>query len=178
MAERRNSVDPEGKEFVVTRLFNASRELVWKAFTESERLAQWWGPKGLPIKVHKLELRPGGVFHYSMHSPDGKIWWGKFVYREIIAPEKIVFINSFSDANGGITRHPLSATWPREVMNTLTLVEREGKTTLTLRGGPINATEEEQKTFEEGYLSMQEGFKGTLDQLDDYLMTVTKGESK
>ena len=54
------------------RVFDAPRDLVWKAFTESERLMQWWGPKGFTMLVAKLDLRPGGVFHYSMRSPDGR----------------------------------------------------------------------------------------------------------
>jgi uncharacterized protein YndB with AHSA1/START domain len=156
-------------ELVITRTFDAPRELVFKAWTESEHLKHWWGPKGFTFGVSKLDLRPGGVFHYSMRSPDGHEMWGKFVYREIVAPEKIVFVNSFSDEEGNTVRAPFSPTWPLEVLNTLTLSENEGKTTLTLRGGPINATEEERKTYEAGFESMKQGFGGTFDQLADYL---------
>jgi len=162
---------PNGKsqELVITRVFNAPRELVWKAWIESARLAQWWGPKGFKMMVAKLDLRPQGVFHYSMQAPNGPEMWGKFVFQEIVAPEKIVFINSFSDKDGGITPNPYMPNWPLEVMNTLTLEESNGKTTLTLRGGPINATELQAKTFEEGRPSMQQGFIGTWEQLDNYL---------
>jgi uncharacterized protein YndB with AHSA1/START domain len=65
---------------------------------------------------------------------------GKFVYREIVAPEKIVFINSFADENGNPVRNSYIRNWPLEVLNTLTLAQQDGKTLLTLRGGPINAT--------------------------------------
>jgi len=95
-------------EFSITRVFDAPRDLVWKAFTESERLLQWWGPKGFTMRVAKLDLRPSGVFHYSMRSPEGRDMWGKFVYREIVAPERIVFVNSFSDEAGNLTRHPFT----------------------------------------------------------------------
>jgi uncharacterized protein YndB with AHSA1/START domain len=159
----------KASDFVITRVFDAPRDLVWKAFTERERLIRWWGPKGFTMQAAKLDLRPGGVFHYSMRSPDGRDMWGKFVYREIVAPERLVFINSFSDAEGNLTRHPMSPTWPLEVLNTVTLSEHDRKTTLSLRGIPINATEEERKTFEAGHQSMQQGFKGTLDQLAEYL---------
>jgi uncharacterized protein YndB with AHSA1/START domain len=142
---------------------------VWKAWTEPEQLTKWWGPKGMPISVHEFDLRPSGVFHYSMRAPDGNDRWGKFVYREIVAPEKIVFISSFSDAKETITRDPLWPTWPLEVSNILTFTEHNGKTTLTLRGGPINATEEEQKTFESKITNVQQGFKGTFDQLEEFL---------
>ena len=167
--EKNNTVNAGQKELVLTRRLQAPRTLVWKAWTEPERLAQWWGPKGMPITVHKLELRAGGTFHYSMRAPDGKDWWGKFVYGKVAPPEKLAFVVSFSDEQGNITRHPLSATWPREVQNTLTLEEHNGITMLTLRGAPINATEEERTTFESNFAGMQQGFNGTFGQLEEYL---------
>lgn len=157
------------REFVITRVLDAPRDLVWQAWTDAERLAQWWGPKGCTIRVGKLDVRPGGVFHYAMQWHAGHDMWGRFVYREIKAPERLVFVNSFSDEVGNITRAPFSQTWPLEVLNHLTLSERDGKTTLTLRGGPINATDEERKTFESMFESLQHGFGGTFDQLDAYL---------
>jgi uncharacterized protein YndB with AHSA1/START domain len=156
-------------EFVVTRTFDAPRDLVFKAWTEPERLAHWWGPKGFTMRISTLDFRPGGLFHYCMRSPDGQDMWGKFVYREIVAPERIVFINSFADAEGNTVRNPFSPTWPLEILNTLTLSEREGKTTLILRGGPYNATEAERKTFDDAHGSLRQGFAGTLDQLAEYL---------
>ena len=159
----------ERNEFVITREFNAPRNLMFKVWTEAEHLKNWWGPTGLKVDVNKMELRPGGVFHYSMKTPDGQEMWGKFVYREIIAPEKIVFVVSFSDAKEGITRHPMSQTWPREVLSTLIFTEKNGKTTLTMKGVPINASDDEVKTFVEGFSSMQQGWKGTLEQLEEYL---------
>jgi uncharacterized protein YndB with AHSA1/START domain len=157
------------RELVITRVFDAPRELVFKAFTEAGRLSQWWGPKGFDIRVEKLDLRPGGRCHYCMQSPDGGQTWGLFQYREISTPGRLVFVNSFSDAAGNITRAPFSEVWPLEVLNTLTLSEQDGKTTLTLRGKPIHAAAEERQTFENGMTSMQQGFGGTFDQLDAYL---------
>jgi uncharacterized protein YndB with AHSA1/START domain len=159
----------QGRDFVITRAFDAPRGLVWKAWTESEPLKHWWGPKGFTMLSLKLDLRPGGVFHYCMRAPNGSEMWGKFVYREIVAPELLVFIVSFADEKGISTRHPLSPTWPLEVLNTLTFSEQEGRTTLTVQAVPINATESERKTFEAGRKSMQQGFTGTLDQLAAYL---------
>jgi len=156
-------------EFVITRSFDAPRVLVFKAFTEAERLARWWGPKGFTWVTGKLDLQPGGLFHYCMRAPNGPNMWGKFVYREIVAPERIVFVNSFSNENGDTVRAPFHANWPLEVMNTLTLNEHEGKTTLTLRGYPVKASEAELKAFKDGYKSMQQGFGATFDQLADYL---------
>jgi uncharacterized protein YndB with AHSA1/START domain len=158
---------------VIKRVFDAPRELVFKAWTEPERLAQWWGPKGFKMKKVSVDLRPGGVFHYGMTSPDGHEMWGRFVYREITPPERLVFVNSFSDENAGITRAPfLDNTWPLEVLNVLTFTEQDGKTLMTMRGGPINANDAERKAFDGFHPSMQAGFAGTFAQLDDYLAKV------
>ena len=158
-------------ELVITREFNAPRELVFKMWTEAEHLAKWWGPKGFNIQVSKLDISPGGTFLYCM-AGEGFEMWGKFVYLEVTPPERMVFINSFSDKDGNITRAPFSATWPLEVMNTLTLTEQNGKTTLTIQGGPHNATEEEIETFRAGIPSMNQGFGGTFDQLEEYLASI------
>ena len=112
------------------------------------------------------------MFHYAMAFQPGHDIYGRFIYREIVAPERLVFINSFSDAEGGITRAPfpqLEGKWPLEVLNTMTLTEQGGKTTISLRGGPINATEEERKIFASMADSMRQGFGGTFDKLDEYL---------
>jgi uncharacterized protein YndB with AHSA1/START domain len=87
----------------------------------------------------------------------------------VIAPERLVFVNSFSDKDGGTTRHFASPTWPPEVLNVMTLIEHNGHTMVVLKGRPINATAEERKTFADGFESMQKGFGGTLDQLAQYL---------
>jgi uncharacterized protein YndB with AHSA1/START domain len=168
MTSANTSTEASGELFVISRVLDASRERVWQAFAMAEALAQWWGPVGFAIEVKRLEFRPGGMFHYCMKSPTGDMW-GRFIYREIAAPERIVFINSFSDPQGEITRAPFPGPWPLEVLNTLTLLEENGKTTLNLRGGPINATAEELAVFRAGFDSMRQGFGGTWDQLAAYL---------
>lgn len=154
---------------VITRLFDAPRDQVFLAWSEAERLAQWWGPKGFALRVCRLEMRPEGMFHYVIASPEGHQMWGRFVYRDITPPERLVFISSFSDEAASIGRHPLSPTWPLEIQNTLTLAEKDGKTTLTMVAIPVNATEAELKTFENFHESVRQGFGGTLDQLAEYL---------
>lgn len=157
------------QELVIVRTFDAPRELVFEAFSEAEHLAHWWGPKGFAIGVRALEFRPGGVFHYSMRSPQGQEMWGKFVYREIMVPEKIVYISSFSDAEGGLTRHPMWPEWPLEVLNILTLESQGHQTLLTLRGSPVNASEAEIKFFHKVQSGVKTGFGATFDQLEAYL---------
>jgi len=160
------------QDLVITRTLRAPREKVWRAWSEADQLAQWWGPKGCTIRILKLDFRPGGVFHYAMEFQPGHEMFGKFVYREIAAPERIVFINSFSDIDGGITRAPfpqIKDTWPLEVHNTMTLTEDGGVTHLTLRAHPLNAPEAEIRTFIGMFDSMKQGFSGTFEKLDAHL---------
>jgi len=168
-AETSAITDAARREFVVTRVLDAPRELVFKAWTERERLMRWWGPKGAVIQIRDLDLRPGGAFHYGMRAPDGHDMWGKWVFREISAPERLVFIASFTDEAGNPIRNPFALDWPLEVLSTLTFAEQEGRTTLTMHGVPLNATEQERNAFEGGHASLRQGWTGTLDQLADYL---------
>lgn len=160
------------KEFVLTREFNAPRELVWQAWTQAEHLRQWLKPGGATLFVRSFNFTPGGEFHYCMKSPDGNEMWGKWTFREIVPPGKIVLVTSFTDANGRLARHPLSATWPLEMLSTTTLTEHAGKTTLTFRWIAINATEAERQTFDSSHDGMNQGWKGTMDQLTAYLRKI------
>ncbi|MDM5155048.1 SRPBCC domain-containing protein [Bacillus sp. DX1.1] len=159
----------EENKLIITRIFDAPRDLVFKMWTDSEHLKHWWGPKGLTMHIAKLDLCSDGVFHYSMKSPDGQEMWGKFVYREISAPDKLVFINSFSDEEGNTVRAPFSPTWPLEIQNTLIFSEEEGKTKLIMQGTPVSATEEEYETFRAAHDGVKQGFAGTFEQLADYI---------
>jgi uncharacterized protein YndB with AHSA1/START domain len=93
----------KNKDFVMSRVFDAPRDLAWQAFTQPGRMKEWWGPKGFKVIAANMDLRVGGSYHYGMRAPDGKTMWGKFTYRGSVPPEKLVFINSFSDEKGGIT---------------------------------------------------------------------------
>lgn len=161
--------------FSLSRIIDAPRELVYKVFTDPEHMRHWWGPKGLKIVDAKMDLRPGGIFHYGMQAPDGSVMWGRFLYRQISAPERIVFINSFSDAEGGVTRHPMAPGWPMEMLTVFTFEKiDDGRTKLNVTSSAYNASDEEIATFEEGYLSMTNGFGGTFDKLEAYLASIRK----
>lgn len=166
--EFEDSVDA-AKAFTISRMFDAPRASVWAAWTQREAMAQWWGPRGCPLEAAVLDLRPSGMFHYAMGMRDSSRMWGRFVYREIAEPERLVFVNSFSDEQGGVTRAPFSPSWPLEILNVLTLTEQGGKTMLMLQGRPVDPTADESATFEGMFASMQQGFGGTLDQLETYL---------
>jgi uncharacterized protein YndB with AHSA1/START domain len=159
-----------GQEFVTTRIFDAPRTLVWKCFTEPAHMKEWWGPKGSTIVAANMDLRVGGTYHGAMQSPDGTVMWAKFVYREIAPPERLACEHSFSDEAGGLTRHPLSPTWPLKLLTTVTFEEApDGRTKLTLHWLPLDATEQEQKTFAAAHDSMRGGWAGSFDQLAAYL---------
>jgi uncharacterized protein YndB with AHSA1/START domain len=156
--------------FVISRVFDAPRERVWKAWTDAAELKQWWGPRGFKVKSCKVDLRPGGAFLYGMTAPDGTDTWGKFVYREIVAPTKLVCIVSFSDAQGGVTRHPWSPGWPLYWHSTVEFEEQgTARTKVTVTWLPHEASDAERGTFEEGRDSMNQGWGGTLDQLAGHL---------
>lgn len=158
-------------ELVIQRTLQAPRHLVWKTFTEAKHLENWWGPKGSKIAVKKFDFRTDGIFHYSMEL-GGQLMWGRFIYKEIAEPEKIVFISSFSDKNGGISKAPFFDNFPTEILNVVTLIDKDGITLLTLRGGPLNANEEQIKVYKDLFPSMNQGFKGTFDQLEEYLTSL------
>jgi uncharacterized protein YndB with AHSA1/START domain len=95
--------------------------------------------------------------------------WGKFVYREIVKPQKLVLVVSFSDAQGGVTRHPMAPSWPLEMLNTVYFEDQGAQTRLTLRAEAINCSEAERQTFIAGHESMRGGWGGTIDQFAAYL---------
>jgi uncharacterized protein YndB with AHSA1/START domain len=159
-------------EFNFQRTLDAPRQRVWDAFTKEEHLKHWWGPAGMKNVTRKLELRPGGLHHYSMDTPTGETWWGRWVFEEVTPPERLVFISSFSDAEGGVTRAPFAADFPAEVRSVITFEAQGDKTVVTLRGEPIHASEAERKFFEGMHASMQNGWGGTFDGLAKYLATI------
>ena len=159
-----------GVDFAIFQVLNAPRERVWRALTEPEQMKEWWTPPTFTMIAMNMDFRPGGFFHMGMRSGEGYKMWGKFVYQEIAPPERIVFVNSFSNQAGEITRHPIVPTWPRETKLTVTLEEEPGgKTKLNIRWSPHNATEEEQKTFDVSHVGMKATWGGTFDRLAAYL---------
>ena len=129
-------VELAGRGSVVERVFDAPRELVFKAWTEPERLKRWWGPKGFTTPFCAVDLREGGVFLYCMRSPEGRDFWGRGVFREIVVPERLVLAMSFADAEGNAvpaTYYGLSPDWPLERLMTVTFEELAGATRVAVR---------------------------------------------
>ena len=157
-------------DFVITRAFDAPPDLLWKCFTEPERMKEWFGPKGSVVIAAKMNLRVGGAYHGAMRDPDGKVMWAKFVYREIAPPRSLVWELSFSVEACGLTRHPLSPSWPLRLLTTVALDDAPGgKTSRTLRWSPLDATPQEQGTFDAAHEGMRGGWGGSFERLDAYL---------
>ena len=160
------------QDFVVTRLVKAPRARVWRAYSEADQLAKWWGPNDAVIRVLKLDFRPGGMFHYAMEFQPGQPIYGRFVYGLIRAPEQLEYINGFSDEHGGLTRAPFprrESRFPLEFHNVVTFEEENDATIVTARSTPINATPAEITTYVGMFDTIHASFAGIFDKLDTHL---------
>jgi uncharacterized protein YndB with AHSA1/START domain len=135
-AKTKATEDYTGREFVITREFDAPRELVFKAWTDPRHLAQWWGPKGFTNPVCEWDARPGGKIYDVMRAPNGGEFPMGGEFREIVAPERLVFSCGALDEKGEMRF---------EFLHTATFVEQNGKTKLTLRSRVIRTTAEANK---------------------------------
>jgi uncharacterized protein YndB with AHSA1/START domain len=146
--------DTTQRQLVVTRVIDAPRRLVFKAWTEPEQVARWWGPQGFTTTFCDMDIRPGGKFRLCMRSPSGTNHWKRGVYREILAPERIVFTFAWEDAAGNPGH---------ELLTTVTLTEHGTKTKLTLH----------QAVFEtvEGRDDHRSGWTSCLERFADYITT-------
>jgi uncharacterized protein YndB with AHSA1/START domain len=117
--------EPADRVLVITRVLDAPRSLVFKAWTDRDHLAHWFGPRNFELTFCKMDLRPGGSYRFGMHSAEGTDHWLQGTYQEIVEPEKLVCTYAWADANGNATR-------PETVL-ALTFAEQDGKTTMTLR---------------------------------------------
>lgn len=158
----------QAPELLITRVFDAPKQLVFNAFAEAEALTQWWGPPGVPITVVQLDFRPKGSFLYKA-TMQGQTTYGKFVYGQISKYDLLEFTSSFSDEAGHTIRAPFSQQFPLEIFNRLEFSEQNGKTTITMKGYPVNASEAETQFYISMKGGMQQGFAGTFAQLDHYL---------
>jgi uncharacterized protein YndB with AHSA1/START domain len=157
-------VDKTGADLVVTRIIDAPRELVWKSWTEPDRLMRWWGPKGFTSPVCRIDLRVGGAYLYCMRSAEGQDYWSTGVYREIVEPTRIVCTDSFADAKGNpvpASHYGMSGDWPAELLVTVSFEDHNGRTRLTLRHVGIPAGQMSELTGA--------GWEGSFDKLAEDL---------
>ncbi len=136
-------------EIVITRIFDAPRKLVWRAWTNPEHFMRWWGPKTYTSPFCKLDLRVGGKYLTCMRSPEGRDYWTTGIFREIVPIERIVYTDSFADEKGNpvpASHYGMPGDWPEELIVTITLEDISGKTRMTLRHVGIPAGELSEQT--------------------------------
>ncbi|MDF2936187.1 MAG: hypothetical protein K0Q90_1560 [Paenibacillaceae bacterium] len=155
-------------ELVITRIFEAPRELVFQAFTDAEHLKHWWGPEGAVLHVVEFDLSPGGSFRYYTESEEG-VMWVRIAYQEIAPPERLVFVNSFSDEAWNLIRAPFWQEYPLEIRNVFIFEEENGRTTLTMKSTPVNAAAADLAFFSSVIPDVEEGFGGTFERLAAYV---------
>jgi len=153
MPVRAQSIAPSAApELVIMRVFDAPRHLVFEAWTRPEQLAAWWGPQGFTTVEHAMDVRPGGAWFRRMRSPDGELFVKRGVYREVVAPERLVFTYVNEAADG---------TLDQETLVTVTFAEEGARTRLTLRHTGF-ATAASRDGHEVGWSSCMERFAGYL----------------
>lgn len=158
-----------GADFVISRVFEAPRERVWQALTETERLKDWWPPKTFTMIHASIDLRPGGFFHCGMSSVEGYKMWAKFTYRDVVPLERLVFFSAFSNQAGELKRHPIVPTWPMQTLTAIALEEEAGNTKLTISWSPHEPTEIERQTFNASHIGLKATWNAAFDQLAAYL---------
>ena len=122
-------------QVLISRVFDAPRDLVFRAWTDPAQLKRWYAPNGCSIRYEKLDVRPGGTFHSCIKTPDGHECWCVGEYREVVPPERLVLTMVIADAAGNVvgpTDVGMDPEWPQETVLTVTFDDLGGRTRLTL----------------------------------------------
>ncbi len=156
--------------FSISREFDAPRDLVWDANTRPEHLARWMGSPGATLLASRMDFRVGGTHHYGYREPSGVDVWGLQQYRIIEPKDRIAYLQSFSDPEGGITAPAFAPNWPRQMLSTMTF-EALGpqRTRMTVTWQPWEPSELDAATFDGARGGMSQGCAGMFSTLDGYL---------
>jgi uncharacterized protein YndB with AHSA1/START domain len=156
VAEKRSNLveNSSDREIFLTRVFDAPRDLVWSAWTEPRHLIHWWGPKGFTNTFQEINVKPGGVWRFIMHGPDGRDYQNKIIFDEVVKPERLVYSHNGDEGE------------PVRFQTTVTFAERGDKTELTMRM-VFPSTAERDRVVKEYHAI--EGANQTLDRLADHV---------
>ncbi|HET7319429.1 MAG TPA: SRPBCC domain-containing protein [Nitrospirota bacterium] len=157
------------EELTIARIFDAPRELMWKAWTDPEHLKKWWGPKYFTAPYSMIDLRVGGRYLHAMRGPDGKDYWSTGIYREIVPLERFVCTDSFADDKGNVvpaSHYGMAGDWPLELRVKVTFEDLGGRTKMTLRHEGIPAG----PMLEQCEIGWSESF----DKLAEYIVPVDR----
>jgi len=163
MAEAKN-------RFEIERSYPVSQERLFRTCTDVKEMMQWFAPPGMKVIKAEQDLKPGGIYHYGLASGQGNEMWGKVTYKEIKPNSRLVYLQSFSDPQGGLTRHPMAPQWPLEMVTVMEFMPEGAKQTKLKIGWIYAGVEQaEGEAFRAAHESMSGGWTGTLDNLQAYL---------
>jgi uncharacterized protein YndB with AHSA1/START domain len=164
-----------GKEnFVINRSFEAPLEVMFEMWSNPKHFSKWLAPTGFNMTFIKSDIKPGGTTFYYMNNDSGMKMYGRAQYTEVHKPDRLVYTQQFCDENENLSRHPMAPTWPATMLTTVTL-NAEGPTTtrVTVTWEPHGATTtEELETFIIAKGGMTQGWTGSFDKLDEYLLNL------
>ena len=149
------SIETANRELSITRLLNAPPELVWEVWTKPEHITNWWGPVGFSTTTHEMNVKPGGVWRFMMHGPDGKDYPNKIVFIEVVKPELLVYKHSGEDHTEDVRFHV-----------TVTFERQGHKTKLTMHS-LFESPEELERVIRE--YGAKEGMQQTINRLEEYV---------
>ncbi len=163
---------PQTEPFVISRTFKAPRALVFAIHSEPRHQLPLLGPAGSPLVHSEMDFRVGGTHHYAMDA-GGTQLWGLQTYLEIVPGEKIVLIQSFSDKDRGLTRHPMAPTWPAKMLSTTTFEDAgPGQCKLTISWLPYESDEAGIAAFDGARGGMTQGFGAQFEKEEQYLASL------
>jgi len=162
----KSSIDLEQdpRSIVGTRVFDAPRALVFSAWTDPKHLAQWWGPNGFTTTTHAFDFRPGGVWRFVMHGPDGRDYQNRITFDEIVPPERIAYRHG-----GGDDVEPV------QFSQTVTFQDLGNGQTLLTWHGTFPSAEERARVIRE--YGADKGLVQTMARLDEYVVTLSSTEN-
>lgn len=143
-------------EYSIERVFDAPRDLVWRAWTDPTLLHRWYGPN-VETTIHQFDFQPGGEWHNEMQWGETRDF-SKMAFQEVVEPEKIVWHHSSTDADWNVIANPMMSDWPKVLLTTVTFLESAGKTTVRLTQVPLDATEAEIACFAGAMANMDHGW--------------------
>lgn len=172
LAEYLEKASTGTEKFVINRTFAAPLVVMFEMWTDPKHLANWLPPAGFTMEFIRCDLKPGGSGFYRMTNGQFEMY-GKIHYLKIEKPDTLIYTQQFSDKDGGISRHPMAPTWPETMLTTVKLAaEGTEQTRVTVTWEPYGpVTREEIEAFIKMRGSMTQGWTGTFDKLDDYLLT-------
>ncbi len=154
-------------EYAIDRVFDAPRDLVWRAWTDPDLLSRWYGP-GVETIIHKFELKPGGLWLNEMRWGD-KSDLSKMVFQEVVPQVKLVWHHSSTDAGWNIIANPMMPDWPRVLLSTVTFEEMDAKTKVRLAMVPLEATDAEIACFAGAMAGMDKGWRSGFTVMEELL---------